>query len=92
MMFGGDAGSGESIFNDIHYFHFGNFSWTNLSRNQGPTPPARFYCAFATLGSKFYVYGGAGDGGAADGQSVLSDLWSFDLGAAFLYFFCKFGC
>ena len=37
------------------------------------TPPARMYSAMASIGTKMYMYGGQGLGGA-----ILEDIWTYD--------------
>ena len=78
LYFGGKA---ASLFNDVVYFHFANISWCPLFVNSTGGPSGRVSSSAASIGSKFYIFGGT-----SDNSNGYSELWALDLGTSSLRF------
>eukprot|EP00581_Thalassiosira_minuscula_P013730 CAMPEP_0183729418 /NCGR_PEP_ID=MMETSP0737-20130205/30220_1 /TAXON_ID=385413 /ORGANISM="Thalassiosira miniscula, Strain CCMP1093" /LENGTH=329 /DNA_ID=CAMNT_0025961595 /DNA_START=147 /DNA_END=1136 /DNA_ORIENTATION=+ len=81
LLFGGLTGAaGSPTTNDLWRFDPTHQEWTALqsSVKDAATPRVRMYAASATLGSKFYIFGGWDPMEPGSGGEFLNDVWSFD--------------
>ena len=83
LLFGGLTGAaGSPTTNDLWQFDCQSDKWIKLLDNNkslSSCPRRRMYAASATLGRKFYIFGGWDPGMPGSGGEFLDDIWSFDL-------------
>jgi N-acetylneuraminic acid mutarotase len=78
-VFGGEHEPRHPIDNVVHVLDVASARWTQLAPD-GPVPSARVGHAAASVGDRFYVFGGRT--GVDQQETALSDFWEFDASAA----------
>lgn len=86
LLFGGLMGAaGSPTTNDLWHFDSVENAWAQLLSNEEDgdgvsmsCPRVRMYAASASIGTKFYIFGGWDPMDPGSGGEFLDDIWSFD--------------
>lgn len=82
LLFGGLTGAaGSPTTNDLWHFDCNKDAWTQLlseDEDESSHPRVRMYAACATIGAKFYIFGGWDPGAPGSGGEFLDDIWEYD--------------